>query len=61
MFNNNNNNNNNNIYKTSIALISLKRIELSGAASTRVGQTHIPDTLQSLSTNDKMEWKLRKD
>ena len=53
------NNNNNN--KTSIAPIYLKIIELSGAPSTGVGQTYIPDTMQSSSTNDQMEWKPRKD
>ena len=40
----------NNNYKTSIAPISLKRIELSGAPSTGVGQTHSPGTMQSSST-----------
>ena len=37
-------------YKTSIAPISLKRIELSGAPSTGVWQTHSLDTMQSSST-----------
>jgi len=55
-----NNNNNNNNKKTSIAPISPRRIELSGAPSTGVGQTHSPSTMQSSSTNDQMEWKLRK-
>jgi len=39
-----------NNYKTSIAPISAKRIELSGAPSGGVGQTHSPDTMQSSST-----------
>ena len=39
---NNNNNNNNNNYKTSTPPISSKRIELSGAPSEGVGQTHSP-------------------
>ena len=30
-------------------------------ASTRVGQTHSLGTMQMLSTNDQMEWKLKKD
>jgi len=51
IYNNNNNNNN----------ITSKRIELSGAPSTGVGQTHSPGIIQSSSTNGKMEWKLRKD
>ena len=34
-------NNNYNNYKTSVAPISSKRIEFSGAPSTGVGQTHI--------------------
>ena len=42
--------NNNNNYKTSIAPISSKRIELSGELSTGVGQTHSPGTMQSSST-----------
>jgi len=50
----------NNNYKILIALISLERIELSGAPSTRVGQTHSPGTIQSSSTNDQMERKLNK-
>ena len=41
---------NNNNYKTSIAQISSKRIKLSGAPSTWVGQTHSPDMMQSSST-----------
>ena len=36
--------------KTSIAPISSKRIKLSGAPSTGVGQTHSPGTMQSSST-----------
>ena len=39
-----------NNYKTSIAPISLKRIELSGTPSTGVGQTHSLGTMQSSST-----------
>ena len=39
--------NNNNNYKTSIAPISSKRIELSGAPSGGIGQTHSPGTMQS--------------
>jgi len=42
--------NNNNNYKTSIAPISSKIIELSGAPSTGVGKTHSPGTMQSSST-----------
>jgi len=38
------------ITKTSIAPISLKRIDLSGAPSTGVGQTHSLGTTQSSST-----------
>ena len=53
--------NNNNNFKTSIVPISSKRIELSGGPSTGVGQTHSPGKMQSSSTNDQMEWKLRKD
>ena len=37
---------NNNNYKTSIAPISWKRIELSVAPRTGVGQTHSPGTIQ---------------
>ena len=48
-----------NNYKTYIALISSKRIELSDAPNTVVRQTHSPGT--SSSTNDQKEWKLRKD
>jgi len=44
-----------------IAPISSDRIELSGAASTGVVKTHSPGTMQSSSTNGRMEWKLRKD
>ena len=51
----------NNNYKTSIAPISSKSIELSGAPSTGVGQTHSPGIMESSSTNDQMEWTLRKD
>ena len=47
--------NNINNCKISIAPISSKRIELSGAPSTRVGQTHSPSTMLSSSINDKME------
>ena len=36
---------NNNNYKTSIAPISSKRIELSGAPSAGDGQTHSPGTM----------------
>ena len=53
--------NNINNHKTSIGPISSKRMELSGAPSGGVGQTHSPGTMQSSSTNDQMEWKLRKD
>jgi len=49
----------NNNYKTSIVPISSKRIELSGAPSTGIGQTHTPGTMQSSST--MIRWKLRKD
>ena len=38
-----------------------KTIELSGAPSTGVWQTHSPGTMQSSSTNDQMEWKFKKD
>ena len=48
--NNNNNNNNNHYYKTSISPISSKTIELSGAPSTGIGQTHSPGTMQSNSS-----------
>ena len=41
--------------------ISSKRIELSGAPSGGVGQTHSPGTIQSSSANDQMAWKLKKD
>jgi len=51
----------NNNYETSIAPISSKRIEISGAPSTGVGQTHSPGKMQISSTNDQMEWKLGKD
>jgi len=44
------NNYNNNNYKTSIAPISSKRIELSGTPNTGVGQTHSPGIMQSSST-----------
>jgi len=50
-----NNNNNNNNYKTSIAPLSSKRIDLSGAPSTGVGQTHSPGTRQSSTT--MIRWK----
>jgi len=53
-----------NNFKTSIPPISSKRIELSGAPNTGVkgvGQTYSPGQIQSSSTNDQMEWKLRKD
>jgi len=43
-------NNNINNYKTSIAPISSKRIELSGAPTTGVGQTHSSGMMQSSST-----------
>ena len=46
-----------NNYRTSIAPISSKRIELSGAPSTGVGQTHSG----KFNNNDQMEGKLRKD
>jgi len=42
--------NNNNNCKTSIAPISLKRIELSGAPSGGVGKTHSLGKMQSSST-----------
>jgi len=51
----------NNNYKTSIAPISLKRTELSGAPIKGVGLTHSPGTMQTSSTNDQKEWKLGKD
>ena len=51
----------NNNCKTSVAPISLKIIELSGAPSTGVGQTSRLGTMQSSSTSDQMEWKLRND
>jgi len=51
----------NNNCKTSVAPISLKIIELSGAPSTGVRQTLNLGTMQSSSTNDQTEWKLRKD
>ena len=38
-------NNNNNNYKTSTTPVSSKRIELSGAPSTGVGQTHSLGTI----------------
>jgi len=44
-----------NNYKTSIAPISSKRVELSGAPSGGVGQTHSPGTMQSSST--MIRWK----
>jgi len=44
----------NNNYK-SIAPISSKRIELNGAPSTEVGQTHSPGTMQPSST--MIRWK----
>jgi len=47
--------NNNNNYKTSIAPISSKRIKLSGAPSTGVGQTHSPGMMRSSSTT--IRWK----
>ena len=43
-------NNNNNNCKTSIVPLSAKRIELSGAPSGGVGQTHSPVIMQSSST-----------
>jgi len=55
-----NNNNNNNNYKTSIAPIFLKIIELRGSPSTGVGQSHSQGTMQNSSTNDQMQWKLRR-
>jgi len=48
-------------YKTSIVPILSKGIELGGAPSTGVRQTHSIRTMRSSSTNDQMEWKLRKD
>ena len=53
----NNYNNNINNYNTSIAALTSKRVELSGGPSTEIGQTDS----QNSSTNDQMEWKLRKD
>jgi len=50
-----NNNNNNNNYKNSIAPLSSKRIELSGASNTGVGQTHSAGTIQRSSTI--IRWK----
>ena len=47
----------NNNCKTSIAPISSKRIKLSGALSTGVGQTYSLGTMPSSSPNDRMEWK----
>ena len=38
-----------------------KRIELSGTPSIGAGQTYSPGILQTLLTNDRMQWKLRKD
>ena len=46
---------NNNNYKTSIAPISSKRIELGGAPCGGVGQTNSPGTMQSSST--MIRWK----
>jgi len=46
---------NNNNDNTSIAPISSKRIELSGAPSGGVGQTHSPGAMQSSSTI--IRWK----
>ena len=56
-----NNNNNINNYKTSIAPISSKRIELSGTSSTEIGQIRSLGTMQGSATSDQVEWKLRKD
>ena len=50
-----------NNYKTSIAPLSSKRIELSGAPSGGIRKTHSPGKMQYSSTNDQMERKLRKD
>ena len=55
-YNNNYNNNN-----TSIAPISSKRIELSGAPSTGVGQTLCLSTMQCSSTMIRWKGTLRKD
>jgi len=44
-----------NNYKTSVAPISRKIIELSGAPSTGVGQTHSPGMMQRSST--MIRWK----
>jgi len=44
-------------YKTSIAPISSKRTELSGAPRGGVGQTHSPGTMRSSSRNDQ-KWKV---
>jgi len=49
---------NNNNYETPI---SSKRIELSGAPSRAIGQTHSLRPMQSSSINDQMGWKLWKD
>jgi len=46
---------NNYNYKTPIAPISSKRIELSGGLSTGVGQTHSPGKMQSSLT--MIKWK----
>ena len=45
----------------SIVAISSKRIKLSSAPSTRVGQSHSHGTMQNSSTNDWMQWKPRRD
>ena len=41
--------------------LSSKIIELSGAPSGGVGQTHSPGTMRSSPTNDQLARKLRKD
>jgi len=50
----------NNNYKTFMAPISLKRIELSGAPSTGVGQTQSVYDAKFIN-NDHVERKLRED
>ena len=41
--------------KTSIASVSSKRIELSGASSRVIEKTHSPGTMERSSTNDQIE------
>ena len=58
--NNNNNNNNNNNYKTFVASLSPKWIELSDAPITGVGETHSPGTMQSSATVIRWQGNLGK-